>query len=244
MLSKFFRRILTAPVPIGGKESYAQCGEDMIVAYILEVNLGIKNPSYLDIGAHHPSYLSNTFYFYRLGFKGILVEPDPQQFEVIKAARSRDTCLNVGMGIGDATTADFYVMDDRGLSTFSKAKVESYTRSGIHVAKILRVPLVTVEEVVKRYATSTPNFVSIDTEGLDMDILKSIDFTQFRPQIICVETMDHEHQTKTDAFSNLLSQNDYIVHSDTYLNTIFVEKTAWANRRGRSKSEERPNGNN
>lgn len=237
MLSRFCSRILNASIPVGGKESYAQCGEDIIVAYIFEVNLGIPNPSYLDIGAHHPSFLSNTFHFYRLGLKGILVEPDPQQFEVIKAARSRDTCLNVGIGVGDATTADFYVMDDRSLSTFSEAEVESYTRSGMNVAKVIRVPLVTVQEVVKHHATSTPNFVSIDTEGLDMDILKSIDFAQFRPQVICVETMDHEHQTKTNAFSDLLSRYDYVIHSDTYLNTIFVEKTAWANRRGLPKSE-------
>jgi FkbM family methyltransferase len=231
--------MFTAPVPVGSKESYAQCGEDMIVAYIFEVNLGIKNPSYLDIGAHHPSYLSNTFHFYRRGFKGILVEPDPQQFEIIKAARSRDTCLNVGIGIGDAAAADFYVMDDCTLSTFSKAEVDSYARSGMKVAKVIRVPLVTVEEVIKLHATSTPNFVSIDTEGLDLEILESIDFTRFRPQVLCVETMDHEHQMKTNAFSDLLSRCDYIVHSDTYLNTVFVEKAAWANRRGLPKSSSR-----
>ncbi|MFM6249337.1 MAG: hypothetical protein ACKPEQ_09345, partial [Dolichospermum sp.] len=56
--------------------SYSQCGEDLIINFIFN-NLGIINPSYLDIGAHHPTYLSNTYSFYRKGCQGVCVEPDP-----------------------------------------------------------------------------------------------------------------------------------------------------------------------
>jgi hypothetical protein len=58
------------------KVSYSQSGEDVIVDFIFQI-LKIQKPSYLDVGAHHPSYLSNTYLFYQKGCQGVCIEPDP-----------------------------------------------------------------------------------------------------------------------------------------------------------------------
>ena len=65
------------------KVSYSQSGEDLIVDFIFQA-LKIDNPTYLDIGAHHPSFINNTFFFYEKGCVGVCVEPDPTLFEKIK----------------------------------------------------------------------------------------------------------------------------------------------------------------
>jgi len=71
---------------------YSQCGEDIIVGHLFGI-LKINNPSYVDIGCHHPYHLSNTAHFYESGFRGVCIEPDPALFTEIKKVRSQDTCL-------------------------------------------------------------------------------------------------------------------------------------------------------
>ncbi len=72
----------------------------MIVNCIFEHCLLLKQPTYLDIGAHHPTYLINTAFFYLKGLRGVCIEPDPFLFAEFKKERKKDTCLNVGIGIG------------------------------------------------------------------------------------------------------------------------------------------------
>jgi len=92
------RRILSRIVGKGGARlseqdhvSYSQCGEDRILRHIFSV-FGIEKPTYLDIGAHHPVALSNTYLFYQKGATGVLVEPNPARYRELVRARPRDVC--------------------------------------------------------------------------------------------------------------------------------------------------------
>ena len=73
----------------GAKESFAQCGEDLIIAYVFNA-LGRERIRYLDIGAHHPTYLSNTHYFYLRGHRGVCVEPDASLLQAFRRDRAGD----------------------------------------------------------------------------------------------------------------------------------------------------------
>src|SRR5437762_10432735 len=114
------------------RASYAQSGEDIIAAVLLRDLLGIAAPTYLDIGAHHPSYLSNTYYFYKLGCSGVCVEPDPDLCQNIQRARTRDICLNAGIGMEQQTSANFYVLSTRTLNTFSQEEAELQVQTQNH----------------------------------------------------------------------------------------------------------------
>jgi len=215
------------------KVSYAQCGEDLIVDYVLAV-LDVGKVSYLDIGAHHPRYLSNTYYFYRQGGCGVCVEPDPNALRAFKQVRPRDICLPVGIG-NVPGTADLFLMTTSTLNTFSREEAERYQAYGTEqIERVIPVEIKTVNQVLGEYFESVPDFVSIDVEGMDLSILKDFDFERFRPKVFCVETLTYTEdggEEKISELQSLLQQNDYLIYADTYINTIAVDRHAWANRK-------------
>lgn len=217
-----------------GKRSYAQCGEDLIVDFILENRFRLYKPTYLDIGAHDPVYLSNTYFFYKKGAKGVSVEPDPFLWKKIKSKRTRDTCLNVGVGVGSASASDFYVMDCKTLNTFSREDAERYrSQDGHKIESVISLPMMSIDEILNNYFEKTPNFVSLDVEGLDVEILKAFDFGKFRPEVFCVETLTYTKDfsgKKIDETMSVMAANEYFVYADTFINTIFVDKRAWERR--------------
>jgi FkbM family methyltransferase len=213
--------------------SYAQCGEDLIVDYVLAV-LDVGKVSYLDIGAHHPRYLSNTYYFYRQGGRGVCVEPDPSAQRAFKQVRPRDLCLPVGIGNAPGT-ADLFLMTTSTLNTFSREEAERYQAYGTEqIERVIPVEIKTVNQVLGEYFESVPDFVSIDVEGMDLSILKDFDFERFRPKVFCVETLTYTEdggEEKISELQSILQQNDYLIYADTYVNTIAVDRHAWTHRK-------------
>ena len=163
------------------KVSYAQCGEDLIVSGIFG-SLGIALPSYLDLGAHHPTYLSNTYYFYLRGGRGVCVEPDPGLFHDLQKKRRRDTCLNVGVGARAQPDAEFFLMSFCTLNTFSKEEARHIEAITPHrIVRTIPVPIVPVNRIIEEHFQECPHFVSLDIEGMDMEILTAFDFGRWRP---------------------------------------------------------------
>jgi FkbM family methyltransferase len=215
------------------KLSFSQCGEDLIVEFIFDA-VKMKNISYLDIGAHHPFYLSNTYLFYLKGQKGVCVEPDPLLYEKIRENRPRDISLNIGIGVSNVSEADFYVMTSPSLNTFSIEDAERYQEYGTQrIEKILKIPLVPVNEILTKYFRGPPQFVSLDVEGLDMQILKTFDLSACRPTVFCVETLTYTENNTEEKLNDIIEYmcgNNYMVYADTYINTIFVDKEIWNKR--------------
>ena len=203
------------------KKSYSQSGEDMIVSYLFDSVINISNPTYLDIGANHYSKLSNSYYFYRRGNKGVCVEPDPLLYNEIIKHRKRDTCLNVGIGISDATEANFYVLNYPELNTFSKEAVDKIS-DFVKIERVIKVPLININKIIEDYFDSQPNFISIDVEGWDLAILKTFDFRKFKPEVFCIETIDVSNMKKYDETIAFLISKGYQIYADTFINTIFV----------------------
>jgi len=223
-------RLLMPRLRDKGRISYAQCGEDLIVATLLEL-LNIDLPTYLDIGAHHPSYLSNTYFFYRKGCQGVCVEPDPALCENIQRVRERDVCLSIGIGTDQKATADFYILNVKTLNTFSRQEAETQLQNPQHkIERILKVPLRPINEVIREYFSKGLNFLSLDTEGMDLGILNSLDFGRYRPQVCCIETLTHPGERKVTEVANLMREREYLVYADTYINTIFVDAHSWKQR--------------
>lgn len=232
MVESMIRRLknLLRP-PKHHKLSWSQCGEDLIVAFLLKDWLHVQQPTYLDIGAHNATYLSNTYHFYRQGCSGVCVEPDPDLAAAIAARRPRDVVVNAGIGESDETGMDFYVMDSRFMNTFSKSQCDELIAGGAKLQKTIRVPLININRLMDERLKRTPDFVSLDTEGFDLPILRSWDLKRHRPKVFCVETLtqDKEPQKITE-ISTFLVDNGYRVHADTFINTIYVDQLAWAKR--------------
>ncbi len=230
LFRKFIRRYFIPDVQF----SYSQFGEDLVIAFLFN-QLGISKPTYLDIGANEARFISNTYYFYEQGSKGVLIEPNPYLYRKLKSTRSRDVVLNTGIGLSEVAAADFYVFPDyaNGLSTFSAVEAHHWEENGmkglgkIPVEKVIQMPLVPVNQILEKYFDQVPNFISIDVEGLDLDILKSMDFERYRPEVICVETMVYDEKmesSKNESIPQFLRTRGYEVYADTRVNTIFARK--------------------
>lgn len=212
------------------KTSYSQCGEDLIVKFIFD-NLNIKNPSYIDIGAHHPYYISNTALFYQTGSVGINIEPDPILFEAFEKNRKKDKNLNIG--ISDCEDVlDFYIISSPTLNTFSKEEAVNYEKEGsFKIQKTQKIKVNTLQNVLNEFSNGIfPQFLSVDAEGIDELIIKSIDFEKNFPIVICIETISFSttgNGVKNTKLIDYIVSKGYLVYADTNINTIFVRKEIW-----------------
>lgn len=209
-------------------KSYSQAGEDRVIAFLFHT-LGIRNPRYLDIGANHPDMLSNTYYFYRQGCRGVCVEPNPVLWENFSAKRPGDIVLNVGIGSQAEATLPFYCFGPEadGLSTFSEEQARRHElKYSCKVEKVLNVPVVEINSILREHFGTPPDFMTIDVEGLDLEIIRSLDLSKHAPGVICAETHDigADKMGKDPAIRDYLTANGYFLYADTYLNSIFLRQ--------------------
>jgi len=237
-LNKIFSRKKKSknnPDHISGKISYSQSGEDLIVDFILNA-MGITNPVYLDIGASDPLILNNTYYFYKNNCNGVCIEANPALVNFYSCLRPKDIVLNLGVSGNTSGVVPFYVMNQNTLSTFSKEEMERLVafESGI-VLTTEKIELVKISDVLKNYFPQRLlDFVSIDVEGLDLEIVENFDFNFVKPSVFCIETLEYKaigHQRKNKAIIESMGERGYMLYADTYINSIFVEESKWFQRR-------------
>ena len=211
---------------INHKKSYSQCGEDLIVKFIFD-SLSIAKPSYIDIGAHDPFLISNTALFNELGSRGINIDPDDNLLEKFKAVRSEDINLNIGVG-PEKSKMELYIMSEKALNTFSKKEAENCVKEGLEIIDTKSVDILTLDEIIIKYNNGIfPDFLSLDAEGFDFDILKSINFNQYYPKVICVETISFSKTgkgVKNQELIDFLLSKEYLLYADTHINSIFMHK--------------------
>ncbi|MBM3415182.1 MAG: FkbM family methyltransferase [Bacteroidetes bacterium] len=221
------------------RRSYSQSGEDIIISDLFG-RLGIQQPSYLDIGANAPVALNNTYRLYARGSNGVCIEPNPVLYEKLKQKRKRDICINAGIAFDENRQADFYLFTGKahGLSTFSKQEADFWEKTGNEEigrhkpASIIKTQLLDINEVMRNYFFPHPNLISIDVEGLDLQIAKTIDFEQYKPEVICAETLwfaENNKETKNYQLIEFYKDRGYFVYADTYINSIFCRKDAYKN---------------
>jgi FkbM family methyltransferase len=166
---------------------FSQEGEDLILAEFFH---DIKDGFFVDIGAYHPSRFSNTYLFYLKGWKGINIDARPGSMTAFKKKRYRDINLEVAIG-SEQKTLTYYMFDEPGLNGFSKEISEDRDKNTPYkMIKSLDVQLERLETVLDKYMPieTKINFMSIDVEGLDLEVLKSNNWSKYRPTMILVET--------------------------------------------------------
>ncbi|MGN6605044.1 MAG: FkbM family methyltransferase [Ginsengibacter sp.] len=228
-LFKIYGKDKKEPAGAAGNKSFSQCGEDLLVRYIFNLR-GIERPSYIDIGAHDPYFLSNTALFYAIGSRGINIEANPALIMKFEKYRPDDINLNFGIGTYEGEL-DFYLMKDSTLSTFSKGEVDCMIVNGKNLSEIKKIKVTTISNILKQYFNGIfPDFLSIDVEGLDFEILQSIDFGKSCPKVICVEAAEYSPigagKRKGQVIEFLVSKG-YYEYANTNLNAIMVKNEFW-----------------
>ena len=222
---RYARRGFAPSPPSTGQMSYAQAGEDLIASFIVQY-LKLPKVTYLDVGAYDPVAINNTYFFYTHGSRGVLVEPNVEMCKKLRAVRPGDTTLEAGIGITAVREADYYLMTEAAWNTFSKEEAEHMTRATggtIKIEKVIKMPLLDINDVMSQHFGKAPTFLSIDAEGLHLAILKTIDYQRFRPPIICVETLVSGSRETIPEIPAFMRSQGYVDRGASFVNTIFVD---------------------
>lgn len=201
--------------------SYSQEGEDLVLQRIFSEK---KTGFYIDIGAHHPKRFSNTYFFYKKGWRGINIEPKPGSKNTFDKIRPRD--INIEAAISaHVEKLTYYMFSEPALNTFLQEKANILTHNNISVLiRKLEIQTTTLKQILDKYLPDiTPiDFLSIDTEGLDFDVLKSNDWDKYKPRIILAEDKDFtiESPQESDIYK-YLSERGYRLISKTFKTLIF-----------------------
>jgi FkbM family methyltransferase len=221
------------------RRSYSQSGEDIIISDLFN-RLGISNPTYLDIGANDPVSLNNTYRLYTRGSRGVCIEPNPVMYKRLLQKRPKDVVINAGVAFDEKREADFYIFPHQfhGLNTFSKAEADFWEHTGNEEIgkhkpeRLMSMKLMDINEILEKNFSPHPNLISIDVEGLDLEIAKMINFEKFKPEVFCLETLGfvegNKEIRKTDIV-DFFTSSGYFVYAETYINTIFCRKDAYKN---------------
>jgi FkbM family methyltransferase len=212
-------------LPSGARISYAQFADDLVAAGLF-AGIDVKKPTYLDIGAFDPIFDNNTYLFYRRGARGVLVEPNSAITSKLKSERPDDTVLVAAIGIDDATEADYYLFDNPGLNTIDKEQADRMVREGVvKLKQVVKVPLLNINRVIaENFGGKSPDYISIDIEGLDYLVLKTLDFAKYRPKLICAETLITNTLKHNQDTIQLLTGHGYEIRGMTFSNTFFLDK--------------------
>lgn len=207
--------------------SYSQCGEDMIANYYLPEKYGF----FVDIGAYHPVRISNTYHFYKKGWRGINIDGSKVAIALFNQKRSNDINLNCFIGKDEGMQVEFYTFNKRELNTGSKSRlndIEKYhNEKPVNVERINVIKLSTIldkfmpEEV-------TIDLLNIDVEGFDLEVLESNNWDKYRPKVIIIEAhmsiysfIDsdiHEFLSKQGYLLGGYSMHSYVFHRNSIFN--------------------------
>ena len=204
--------------------SYAQRFEDL---YLLRCFGERADGFYIDIGAGHPVYDNVSFAFYLRGWRGITVEPNPWLARLSRAVRPRDQHVEALVGAAPGSATYYRVRDFHGLSTMIESNARAAQAEFGKDADASVVPVTTLRALCTAHAPAAIDFLKIDVEGAEKDVLLGGDWDRFRPHIVVAEALAPTTLAPAwEAWEPLLLQHGYRFAFFDSLNRYYVADEA------------------
>jgi FkbM family methyltransferase len=174
--------------------SFSVAGEDMILRHLLGSDK--MDGFFIDVGAYHPVILSNTHFFYVNGWRGINIEARPGSLELFQAVRPRDINLQLGVSRERGEMTYYYIGPDSPMNSFSREFLDQIGMSGA-VKQEISIPVLPLAELLAEHLSpgQVIDFMTVDVEGLDLQVLESNDWDAFRPRFVVVEDTAQDAQS-------------------------------------------------
>jgi len=206
------------------QKSYSQEGEDMILQRFFEKQ---ETGFYVDVGAHHPRRFSNTYLFYKKGWNGINIDAMPNSMKQFNKSRPRD--INIEKPISEKKQIlTYYGFNEPALNGFSRELSEERNgKNGYFIEFTHNIETCTLEEILNNNLPDNQeiDFLSIDVEGLDFEVLKSNNFEKYRPKVILIELLGSSLSSiENNEISKFLEKINYSIYAKAVNTVIFVEQ--------------------
>lgn len=204
------------------RQSYSHEGEDLVIERLIE---NASNGFYVEVGSHHPFRFSNTYLFYRRGWSGICIDPLPGSKALFNKWRPRDIALELGVA-SVSTTMKYFHFNEPALNTFDP--VLAKRRDGARNNKIIEVKefaVLPLSDILDEHmpANTKIDLLSVDVEGLDLQVLQSNDWKKYRPKLIIAECLKADLTSiNDDTVTQYLESLGYKAFAKTGNSVIFV----------------------
>ena len=196
--------------------SFSQFGEDLVLESLFELR-GINKGFYVEVGAFDPLLLSNTYFFYKKGWRGICIEPNPISIEKMKSRRPGDIHLN--LAVSNHPGKAQFLCDEAKSGILDESYIFK-SQSGKECITVATQPLRLVLDQHLPQGQSI-SFMSVDCEGHDLIVLESNDWETHRPFVVLVE----EHsEGKDKSIQNFLSAKQYEFYSRAGVTAFYIDK--------------------
>lgn len=206
------------------KYSFAYTGEDRIIESILKPLIYHKG-FYVDVGCNHPKYISNTYALYRKGWRGICIDANKELIKKYRLQRPKDIAINALVS-NEVRTKTFYLAENDGLSTTEQSNLKEIEQQNIEVKEVKMVSKTLTSILLEYNAPEHFDVLSIDAEEHDFQILSSLDFGLFRPQLIVLEDELFDLKNPHDNPSyKLLTDKGYACEGYILKNLYFTSKS-------------------
>lgn len=211
------------------KTSFSFGGVDLLINYIFK---DVKRGKYLDIGCQHPISNNNTYLLYKRGWTGMNIDLDQRNIDLFNLDRPHDININCAISNQIEEINLFYFHKGSPINTLDK-EISEINKNKIQ--NIKKIKTQTLDFCLKKFNFNKIDFLSIDVEGYEYKVLKSINLSLYKPKIICVEYLDKklkklefknnilENITKSNLY-NLLINNNYHLINWNHADLLFAHK--------------------
>lgn len=201
-------------------DSFAQEGEDMVLDRIFGQKI---NGFYVDVGALHPVRFSNTYKFYKKGWRGINIDALPGSMVLFDKLRPLD--INLEVPVSDrAEVLPFYVFNDHALNTFSKEVADERSRKAeYHVKEIINIKTQPLSAILAQHLPVNQNidFLTIDAEGFDFQILQSNNWLKYKPSVVLIESDLSYSELLTSDINAYMESKGFSLYAKTVKTCFF-----------------------
>ena len=204
----------------------SQFGEDK---FLLDLFKKEYKGKYLDLGCFHPTKHNNTYLLYKNGWRGINIDLNPLTIELFNFMRPQDINLNLAIS-DDNNEKNLYFIDELNtqntldenqllfLKEHHKIKEEEIIKKRIKTKKL--------DNILNEQKFDEIDFMNIDIEGHELDVIKTIDFKKIKVRYICLEMINHNELSikNSEKIKNILSVNNFNMIKKFGFNYIFENK--------------------
>lgn len=209
-----------------GARYYSQMGEDIFIwNTIMAQKEDRRKGFFIDVGAYHPVIYSNTFRAYKYGWNGINIEPNPEVKGLFSDYRKRDINISCAIADTDEDALEYYMFEEPAYNGFySEEMLKEVGDEKVQLLQKIKVPICKLRDICAQYVGERHiDFMTIDVEGMELEVLKSNDWEKYRPKWLLVEEIDILN-VKEKAVYHYLEKRGYELFGIIGITAIYKEK--------------------